>query len=432
MGICESQGNVDKKPVVVIVGGGYGGIQCAKLLDKTGQFFVILIDRKSYFLHNIAALRATIEYDYAHKIVIPYDRLLTNGCVIQAEVTSILTDGVHVHGRHDPIHFEYLVIATGSSYAFPGKIAEIESSSAINLFNNLQEKIKQSEQILIIGGGPVGIELAGEIATDFPGKDITLIHNQSTLLQPKIFQDNFYARLQENLEKLHIKIILNDGIQLLDEHNKSNMKYIEGRQTYVTEKNKRTITADLTFLCTGAHVNSKSIINGPLKVKLNPQTGRLIVNDYLQVDGYDKIFAIGDISDKEAKFAYIATEQANYVAQLITLIDKKKSYPKPYQKHLYPLMLLTIGRHGGVGQLPTSNKTLIGNLIVKHFKSKDIFTSHYRAAMNYRSENHMETNSGYLKKLNSVQSILAFTEQDARDLLAGLPAKDIEAGQDFI
>jgi len=82
MGISGSQENSEHKPVVLIVGGGYAGTQCAKLLDKTGQFFVVLVDRKTYFLHNVAALRATVEQDFARKIVTPYDRLLTNGMYI--------------------------------------------------------------------------------------------------------------------------------------------------------------------------------------------------------------------------------------------------------------------------------------------------------------------------------------------------------------
>ncbi len=273
---------------------------------------------------------------------------------------SITKDGIQVHGRNEPIRFDYLVIATGSSYAFPGKIAELEGSKAIGLYNNLQEKIQQAQKILIIGGGAVGVELAGEIATDFPEKDVTLVHSQPTLLQPKIFQDKMYTGIEEKLTKLNVKIILNDRIELPKNNDNQHVNYIEGRKTYVTQRTKTNIVADLTFLCTGARVNNKSILNGPLKSKINSQTGRLIVNNYLQVDGFENIFAIGDISDKEGKMAYFAGEQADYVGKLIPLIEKKKPYPKEYQGHVYPGMFLSLGRNGGIGQLPMKGGTVVG------------------------------------------------------------------------
>ncbi len=279
------------------------------------------------------------------------------GCVVQAEVISISDDSIRVHGRNEPIHFDYLVIATGSSYAFPGKVAAVESSKAINLYDTLREKIEKSHQILIIGGGPVGVELAGEIATDFPGKDITLVHSQTTLIQPNVFNEKFYIQAQEKLEKLNVKIILNDRIEL---SNSKDLNYIEGKKTYTTQKSKTNITADLTFICTGTRINNKSLLNSPFKSKINPQTGRIIVNNYLQVDGYENIFAIGDISDKESKLAYFAAEQGEYVAKLIPLLQRKKPYPKEYQSHLYPGMFLTIGRNGGVGQLPIKSGTVVG------------------------------------------------------------------------
>jgi len=221
----------------------------------------------------------------------------------------------------------------------------------------MREKIEQSHDILIIGGGPVGVELAGEIGTDYPEKTVTLVHSQTTLLQPNVFQEKLYTRTQEQLEKLNVKIILNDRIEL---SNIKEVNYIEGRKTFTTEKSKTKITADLTFVCTGARVNNKSLLHGPLKSKLNPQTGRIIVNNYLQVDGYEHIFAIGDISDKEAKFAYFAGEQAEYVAKLIALLEKRKPYPKEYQLHVHPGIFLSIGRKGGIAQFPNKSGTLVG------------------------------------------------------------------------
>lgn len=59
--------------------------------------------------------------DWAERIMIPYTKLLRHGTVVHAEVTEVGPKGVVVNGRENPISFDYLVLATGSSYAFPGK-----------------------------------------------------------------------------------------------------------------------------------------------------------------------------------------------------------------------------------------------------------------------------------------------------------------------
>lgn len=61
-----------------------------------------------------------------------------------------------------------------------------------------------------------------------------------------------------------------------------------------------------------------------------------------------------------------------------------------------------------------------------------MFTARYRSALNYGSDTDQQSESPYLNKLDSVQSILSFTEQDARELLSGLPSKQLEPDQDFI
>ena len=264
---------------------------------------------------------------------------------------------MQVHGRAEPIRFDYLIIATGSSYAFPGKVAEIENSRAVDLYRQLHEKIQNAQQILIIGGGPVGVELAGEIATDFPAKEVTLVHSHKTLLRPNVYNEKLYARVQDELEKLRVKLILDDRVEI---SNRQHLNYIEGKKTYVTERTRQSIAADLTFLCIGAPVNNRSLINGPLKAKVNPQTGRLIVNNHLQVDGFENIFAIGDISDREEKLAYLAGEQASYVAKLIPCIQQKKAYPKEYARHPNAAIFLSLGRNSGIGQLPNKGGTIIG------------------------------------------------------------------------
>lgn len=73
-----------------------------------------------------------------------------------------------------------------------------------------------------------------------------------------------------------------------------------------------------------------------------------------------------------------------------------------------------------------------GNFLVRLIKSKDLFISRFRSELNYKSDSESDSKANYLSKLDTIQSILTLSEQDARELLAGLPAKELEPGQDFI
>ena len=77
---------------VTIVGGGYGGITAAKALDECAE--VTLIEQKDTFVNHAAALRATVDPDWAQKIFLPYDHLLKNGRVVHATAMSV--DGTTV------------------------------------------------------------------------------------------------------------------------------------------------------------------------------------------------------------------------------------------------------------------------------------------------------------------------------------------------
>ncbi|CAF3612779.1 unnamed protein product [Didymodactylos carnosus] len=409
MGVTGSQQNTDKKPVVIVVGGGYGGIEVAKKLDKSGHFFVILIDRKSYFLHNVAALRASVEKEYACQIMIPYDKLLSNGCVIHAEVTAVTPEHVLIHGRSAPLTFDYLIIATGSSYAFPAKVADHNSAEACLRYKQLREKIEKAQRILIVGGGPVGCELAGEIAEDFKNKQVTLIHSQTALINPNLFNPKFCQSIREQLESLNVKVLLNERIDLkpmLEHYKNSDMNYLEDAfRSHFVE-------------------------------------GRINVNNHLQVPGYKNIFAIGDISSKETKMAFYAGAQASYVASVIKAMQQNKSF-KEYTPATNPAMFVTIGRNGGVGQLPTSSGPVIGKTIVKFIKSKGMFTSKLWSAMNQKytptaneqqgkeTITDRENDKSYNRKINALLT-MDFTEDEANELLKGLPNRTLETGQDYI
>lgn len=106
---------------VVIVGGGYGGIQLAVQLDSYCK--VILIDPKDAFHHNVGALRAIVEPAFIKKTLIPYEETLKHGSFVKDRVVScnISRETVTLAGGEE-ISYDYLVFACGSSVPFPGKL----------------------------------------------------------------------------------------------------------------------------------------------------------------------------------------------------------------------------------------------------------------------------------------------------------------------
>ena len=144
------------------------------------------------------------------------------------------------------------------------------------------EKIKEAKTILIIGGGPVGVELAGEIVVDFPDKKVILAHGGSRLIEflgPKASE-----KALGWLRKKNVEVLLNERV---DVDNRS-------EKTYRTSSGQ-TIEADCDFLCVGRKVSSSWMQSSFLKEVLD-ETGRVKVDEYLRVEGHTNVFAVGDVT----------------------------------------------------------------------------------------------------------------------------------------
>ena len=132
---------------VTIVGGGYGGITAAKALDDVAE--VTLVEQKDTFVSHAAALRAAVDRDWAEKIFLPYDRLLTNGRVVHGTVLTVRGTTVEVSG-HGQIEADYLVLATGTAYPFPAKHMESSSVIAKARIERVHTNLEQSSRALIV------------------------------------------------------------------------------------------------------------------------------------------------------------------------------------------------------------------------------------------------------------------------------------------
>src|ERR1700719_3134858 len=110
--------NQSGKPTVVVVGGGYGGTAVARALAATSD--VVLVEPKDAFMHNIAALRALVDPSWLPRIFLPYAGLLTHGRVVRDRAVVVDPHRV-VTASGEEISADYVVLASGSRYAFPAK-----------------------------------------------------------------------------------------------------------------------------------------------------------------------------------------------------------------------------------------------------------------------------------------------------------------------
>ncbi len=308
---------------LIIIGGGFSGAYLAKKLQN--KFDLTLIDSKEYFEFTPSVLKALVQPKLIPKIQVRHQNYLQKAKLIFDPVQKITQNKVYTEKY--TLSFDYLVISSGSSYSLPIKSNEI---ILINRDKSLQEystQLYSAKHILIVGGGLVGIELAAEIATTFPEKQITLCHSQSCLLErciPKV-QDSVLSFLK----KKEIKVILNEKVIKKD------------KNIFLTNQTTP-LPADLTFWCTGINLNSKFLGNFNLN-----QKRFLRVNDFLQVDSYQNIFAAGDITAlPEEKTAQNAEEQARIVIKNILSLEQNQ----PLIKYLSSprMMLISLGRFKGI------------------------------------------------------------------------------------
>src|ERR1700733_6601747 len=102
-------------PAVVVVGGGYAGVNVAKALDDVAD--VVLVEPKDAFQHNVAALRALADPAWVPRIFLPYDRLLARGRVV-ADRAVKGEPGQVTLASGEQLAADYIVLATGSAHPF--------------------------------------------------------------------------------------------------------------------------------------------------------------------------------------------------------------------------------------------------------------------------------------------------------------------------
>lgn len=360
---------------VVVIGGGYGGITVAKGLDALAD--VTLIEQKDQFVHHAAALRAAVDEVWENAIFMPYSNLLRRGRFVQGTVQKIDGNTVYVFGQ-EPIEADYIVLATGSTYPFPAKYNTSRAAVSKARLQQLHENLANATSALIVGGGTVGIELTGELATAFPDLHITIVEKGDELLGNPSYTQELRDEISSQLDELGVRVVTGSELAYLPPHNVGELGHFT-----VATKSGEAIEADIWFQCFGALPNTGYLVGTDYSSVLNPD-GSIHVEPTMQVRGFNNLYAVGDITDvRESKRADAARQQARVVISNIASQIEGKAPEITYQP-TKEWVILPLGPRLGASQLIDSNgeARLLGPEETAEIKGTDLMVSVIRSQLN--------------------------------------------------
>lgn len=362
------------KPRIVIIGGGFAGIALAKKLrNKNVQ--VVLLDKHNYHTFQPLLYQVATGGLEAGSIAYPIRKVIQEYKDFYFRLTSVKeidTKEQKVISEIGDLHYDYLVIATGSKTNYFGN-KEIERNAmsmktipqSLNIRSLILENFEQAVLLkeeaernllinfVLVGAGPTGVELAGALAEmkkailqkDYPDLDISKM--EINLIQSG---DRVLNTMSEKSSLEAEKFLLDLGVKVW-------------KNVRVTNYDGRTITTntDLTFE-TATLIWTAGVQGAPIRgleaKSLVEKVERIRVNEFNQVKGYDNIFAIGDIASMETKeypqghpmMAQPAMQQGKLLGDnLVQLISGRIMKPFDYNDKG---SMATIGRNLAVVDLP--------------------------------------------------------------------------------
>lgn len=361
---------METREKIIIIGGGFAGLQLAKTLNNKNKK-VIVLDRVNHHMFQPLFYQVACGRIEPSNISFPFRKIFQQSRNTQFRLTEVKEiDAIHNKVITDGAEFTYdkLVIATGCKTNFFGN-KDLESKAfgmkntqeAISIRNHvlitfeklILEKSRSDDgnwNIVIVGSGPTGVELAGAFAE--MKKDI-------------LPRDYPYMNFD------HLKIILVSSTEkplavMSNESQEKSEKYLKDLGvTFLSEEYVTDYDGDKVYMKSGKEIPSNNVI-WAAGVTGNVIDGfpaenlirnRYIVDRYNKIKGYDNIYAIGDIAYMETpkypqghpQVANVAINQAKNLGK--NFLKKKVSEWNEYE-YDDKGSLATIGKHRAVVDLP--------------------------------------------------------------------------------
>ncbi|KAF8189787.1 FAD/NAD(P)-binding domain-containing protein [Mycena galopus ATCC 62051] len=359
--------------LVVVVGGGSAGVNIARplssKLDAT-KYKLILINPRPFRVLLPATLRMVVSdldnLGTTDAALVPFDKIFhgENGTFVQDSVSSIQEKALTL-GSGQQVPYDILILASGLSWSDP--IAFPDSVEGMNTYlTRSHERFAGAGSYLLVGGGAVGCELAGELKDIWPEKEVTIVHGQRLLLNDT-YPDRYRRSAADHLTRRGVKMQLDDIVE--------DFPAEAGPITILTRGGVK-LSADLVVKTTGAARPNTAFITS-FDADALTSTGFVKVKPTLQLLNHPNIFAAGDIVEwKEQKQAIKAGAHAKIVTQnVLNSINGKalKSYSTAFEA-----VVLTNGKRGGITYLGFLWGIILGSWFTSFIKSKSLLVPMFR------------------------------------------------------
>jgi NADH dehydrogenase len=376
------------KKKIVILGGGFAGVECARQLESefgdNSEIELVMISEDNFLLFTPMLPQVASGMIETRHIVLPIRTICQKTKFYEGRIKNIDPFGklVNLWGTGDKrsvsIHYDFLVVALGSETNFFG-MADVEKNAytmktlndAVVLRNRIIDMLEQAENetnpilrksflnFVVAGGGFAGIETAGELMDlildarkHYPNirkDDLKVIVIEALPMILPGFNEKLAEFAKQKLIERGIDIKLRTAITSFD-GNEVTTKLLDQNPKDSVDESKVDSIITKTLIWTAGVTPVNTIKRSMLKT----DRGKVIINDYLEVQDFPGVFAIGDCAlflNPETKRPYpptaqIAEAQAKTAAKNLTALIKNSEKEK-FEYHSKGQMAI-IGKRSGI------------------------------------------------------------------------------------
>lgn len=359
---------------IVLIGGGFAGMEFAKKISNSKQYELLLLDKQNHHMFQPLFYQVACSMLDVNSIIFPFRKVfqgVNNMKYRMAEVYSVDSENQLVHTNIGDFSYDYLVIGFGCKTNFFGnknlethaltlKSTEEATQMHFSILTNFEQALsaKTEEEkekylnIVIVGGGPTGVELAGSLAEmrnkilpkdytffDFSQLKIHLIEGAPVILGP--MSKNAHEKSEKYLRQLGVNIQTGLVVKDYDGH-------------IATLSNGEQIPTYNLIWSAGVTGNQIEGLDKAVFMRGN----RFKVNRFNKVENYENIFAIGDIAYMETpkypnghpQLANVAKNQGKLLGKNFLKNDTFDGWKEYEYKDLGSMA--TIGKNKAVVDLP--------------------------------------------------------------------------------